>query len=90
MQQTPYFYNGCNLNEKNFVSMYRWHLPDPIYWQKEARITIQQIAWKDGLAETSDDWSTRHVLVRAGPERAAARAARRSRPAPRTSGRNEK
>lgn len=58
MQQTPYFYNGCNLNEKNFVSMYRWHLPDPIYWKQEARITIQQIAWQDGLAETRDDWST--------------------------------
>jgi hypothetical protein len=25
--------------------------------QKEARITIQQIAWKKGLAETQDDWS---------------------------------
>jgi hypothetical protein len=58
MQQTPYLYNGCNLNENNFVSMYRWHLPDPIYWQKEARITIQQIAWQKGLAETQDDWST--------------------------------
>jgi hypothetical protein len=58
MQQTPYLYNGCNLNENSFVSMYRWHLPDPIYWQKEARITIQQIAWKGGLAETQDDWST--------------------------------
>lgn len=58
MQQTPFLYNGCNLNENNFVSMYRWHLPDPIYWKKECRITIQQIAWKGGLAETSDDWST--------------------------------
>ncbi len=58
MQQTPYLYNGCNLNQDNFVSMYRWHLPDPIYWKKEARITIQQIAWRDGLAEVSDDWST--------------------------------
>jgi len=58
MQQTPYLYNGCNLDDNNFVSMYRWHLPDPIYWQKETRITIQQIAWKDGLAETQDDWST--------------------------------
>ncbi|MBN2315858.1 MAG: DUF2961 domain-containing protein [Sedimentisphaerales bacterium] len=57
MQQTPYFYNGCSLNEKNFVSMYRWHLPDPIAWQKECRITIQQIAWKNGLMETEDDWS---------------------------------
>ena len=39
------------------TSMYRWHLPDAIAWQKEARITIQQIAWKNGLAETQDDWS---------------------------------
>ncbi len=57
MQQTPYLYNGCSLNEKNFVSMYRWHLPDPILWREECRITIQQIAWKNGLAETQDDWS---------------------------------
>ena len=57
MQQTPFLYNGCNLNEKSFVSMYRWHLPDPILWREECRITIQQIAWKNGLAETQDDWS---------------------------------
>jgi len=57
IQQTPFFYNGCSLNQKNFVSMYRWHLPDPIAWKKQARITIQQIAWKNGLAETQDDWS---------------------------------
>jgi hypothetical protein len=57
VQQTPYLYNGCSLDEKSFVSMYRWHLPDPIYWKKDCLITIQQIAWKDGLAETQDDWS---------------------------------
>jgi len=57
IQQTPFLYNGCSLNENNFVSMYRWHLPDPIAWRKECRITIQQIAWKNGLAETEDDWS---------------------------------
>jgi hypothetical protein len=57
VQQTPYLYNGCSLDQNNFVSMYRWHLPDPISWQKECRITIQQIAWKNGLAETQDDWS---------------------------------
>lgn len=57
VQQTPFFYNGCSLNQKNFVSMYRWHLPDPISWKKQARITIQQISWKNGLAETQDDWS---------------------------------
>jgi len=47
----------CSLNDKNFVTMYRWHLPDPIGWRQQGRITIQQIAWKDGLAETRDDWS---------------------------------
>ncbi len=57
IQQTPFQYNGCSLNQNNFISMYRWHLPDPVAWRKQARITIQQIAWKDGLAETSDDWS---------------------------------
>jgi len=57
IQQAAFLYNGCSLNERNFVSMYRWHLPDPIAWRQQARITIQQIAWKDGLAETSDDWS---------------------------------
>jgi hypothetical protein len=62
-QQTPFLYNGCSLDQKDagsghaFVSMYRWHLPDPIAWQHEARITIQQIAWHGGLAETQDDWS---------------------------------
>lgn len=57
IQQTPFLYNGCSLNEDNYVSMYRWHLPDPIAWQKECRITIQQIAYKGGLRETEDDWS---------------------------------
>ena len=57
IQQTPFLYNGCSLNQKNFVSMYRWHLPDPIAWQKQCRITIQQISWKHGLAETQDDWA---------------------------------
>ncbi len=57
IQQTPFFYNGCSLNDNNFVSMYRWHLPDPIMWQHQARITIQQISYKKGLNETQDDWS---------------------------------
>ena len=56
IQQTPFLYNGCSLNEKGYVCMYRWHLPDPIFWKKEARITIQQIGWKNGLYERQDDW----------------------------------
>ena len=58
MQQTPFFYNGCNLNQEGYISMYRWHLPDPIYWKQECRITIQQIGWDRGLYERQDDWST--------------------------------
>ncbi len=74
MQQTPFLYNGCSLNdtENGYVSMYRWHLPDPIYWEKECRITIQQIGWSPegfkghedelpvnyGLYERQDDWSS--------------------------------
>ena len=58
VQEAPYLYNGCSLSRDNYVSMYRWHLPDPIAWRKEARITIQQLA-HDGksLKETPDDWS---------------------------------
>ena len=48
----------ASLNQDGFISMYRWHLPDPIYWKQECRITIQQISWDNGLAERQDDWST--------------------------------
>lgn len=58
MQDVTYLYNGCSLNTNGFVSMYRWHLPDPIYWQKDCRVTIQQIGYKGGgLFERVDDWS---------------------------------
>ncbi len=49
------------------VSMYRWHLADPIVWQESIRATIQQIghagqpvdldAYKANLFERADDWS---------------------------------
>jgi len=59
--QTPY--HGCTMDLKNdffphrLVSMYRWHGPDPIYFHKSLKATIQQIGWrKEGLFERSDDW----------------------------------
>ncbi len=60
IQQTPFLYNGCSLSTKEYTSMYRWHLPDPIYWNEQCRITIQQIAYRKGkgLVETQDDWSS--------------------------------
>jgi len=38
-----------------YISMYRWHIKDPIYWKKECRVTIQQIGCC--LYERDDDWS---------------------------------
>jgi hypothetical protein len=68
MQQTPFAYHGCSLNKDGFVSMYRWHLPDPVYWTKDIRVTIQQIGhqgtslspaeYMNQLYERQDDWST--------------------------------
>ncbi len=64
MQQTPFQYHGCNLDQGGFISMYRWHLLDPIYWKNSCRITIQQIGWSPvkrdetgyPLYERQDDW----------------------------------
>jgi hypothetical protein len=44
---------------REYVSMYRWHILDPIYWKKDIRVTIQQIGHTgSGLHERYDDWST--------------------------------
>lgn len=68
IQQTPYRYHGCSLNQNGFITMYRWHLPDPVYWADEIRVTIQQIGHKgesmtaedypNQLYERRDDWCT--------------------------------
>ncbi|PSL38235.1 Protein of unknown function (DUF2961) [Labedella gwakjiensis] len=40
-------------------ALYRWHLPDPIYFDERIRVTLQQIgAWDFGLFERQDDIST--------------------------------
>jgi hypothetical protein len=38
-------YQGCPLadNEEGLYSLYRWHIGDPIYFQKSLRVTVQQI-----------------------------------------------
>lgn len=36
--------------------MYRWHIPDPIYFERDLRVTVQQIGSQEaGLFERSDD-----------------------------------
>jgi hypothetical protein len=34
---------------------YRWHLPDPVNFHKQIKVTIQNIGWQRGLAETHND-----------------------------------
>lgn len=70
IQEAPFLYHGANRvdSEGGAVSMYRWHVPDPIYWQESMRVTIQQIGhaghsptfdeYMANLFERSDDWST--------------------------------
>lgn len=59
VQEEPCLYNGCVLSRENtFITIYRWYLPDPKVWKKDARITIQQIeGTAQGYRETADDWS---------------------------------
>jgi hypothetical protein len=57
VQKGTFPYNGCVMTENAFISVYRWHLPDPVVWKQAMRITMQQIRYENGLVETSDDWS---------------------------------
>ena len=78
VQQTPFPYHGASLvmksdvpNMAGPVSMYRWHVADPIYWKSSIRAVIQQIGveitpstaprsfagYMDCLREREDDWS---------------------------------
>ncbi|MCP4251718.1 MAG: DUF2961 domain-containing protein [bacterium] len=60
LYQTPW--HGCTLNLENeffehpLVSMYRFHEKDPVYFRDSLKAAIQQIGWRDGLYERSDDW----------------------------------
>lgn len=37
-------------------AVYRWHLPDPVWFEKDFRATVQQIGvWDKGLFERTDD-----------------------------------
>jgi hypothetical protein len=75
LQPTAFAYHGCSWREREDssdtgrISMYRWHIPDPILWREDIRVTIQQIGIAEGpggatmtdylarLRERADDWS---------------------------------
>lgn len=47
--------------------MYRWHISDPIRFQDDLRVTVQQIGIKEGYAERSDDVSSTAYWYQAEP-----------------------
>lgn len=48
--------------------LYRWHLPDPIYFTNRLKVTLQQIgAWDQGLFERQDDVSTTAFWYQSNP-----------------------
>ena len=54
-------YQGCILadGDNYHYCFYRLHIPDPVYFHSDARVTIQQIGYGDnGLFERQDDWSS--------------------------------
>jgi hypothetical protein len=59
LQDATYLYGGTPLQKEKLFTMYRWHIQDPVYWNKDIRVTIQQIgASKErGYFERQDDWS---------------------------------
>lgn len=56
-----YFSNEVKEFKQEYISMYRWHILDPIYWEKDCRVTIQQMGYtrlvENGFFEREDDWS---------------------------------
>ena len=54
--------DGCLFPQQRF-SMYRWHITDPIYFEKDLKITVQDLGWastdrKAGYAALQDDISS--------------------------------
>jgi hypothetical protein len=65
LQRTAFLNHGANWIEQGDqgrISMYRWHVADPIIWRSQARVTMQQIGCcgsppEPWLSERRDDWS---------------------------------
>jgi hypothetical protein len=42
----------------HLVGFYRWHLSDPVVFERDLTVTVQQIGfrWKGGYYDRQDDW----------------------------------
>lgn len=70
--QGPYsnLYQGCNYADgvKNWWSFYRLHVPDPVWFHKECRVTIQQIGcWAPDNSKQMHEAG--RTIYKAGPGR---------------------
>jgi len=45
--ENAFLYGGVSLRRDWRWTLYRWHLPDPLYWKEDIRITLQQIGADD-------------------------------------------
>jgi hypothetical protein len=63
-------YAGAPLATSDFVSFYRWHVPDPVVFAEDLRVTIQQIGYKppDGLYERADDYCATSYVYCSRPQ----------------------
>lgn len=73
VQPTSAAFHGASYVDEDdagqrYVSMYRWHLPDPIYWQEDIRVTMQQIGWGEkpweGEGEPDSAWYLSELFER--------------------------
>ncbi len=58
--------NSSPLSKPDFVSFYRWHLPDPLIFQREMKATIQQIGAlmvPKGAEHLVEELGARHLLA---------------------------
>lgn len=46
---TPLWLSASDNVFPDFMSFYRWHIPDPIMFSKDLRVTLQQIGWTPEL-----------------------------------------
>ncbi|MBI4873126.1 MAG: DUF2961 domain-containing protein [Acidobacteria bacterium] len=61
-------YQGCHVADRDNMKycFYRYHVPDPIYFRKDIRATIQQMGYL-GLAEAGVIYSSGEKVYNAGP-----------------------
>ena len=61
-------YQGCHYanHDQMRYCFYRFHIPDPVYFRKDIRVTIQQIGWA-GKEQFGDIYLSSDKVYQAGP-----------------------